>query len=156
MFLSMWQDILQTYYVCVFQYQMMKHTCTQTQNIEFTWYGLVKYQRQNTINLTGCFQSRHYHWFLQIHHVRPLWTAVKLAAISQQLKPQSHRIDDSLIARLVAIWSATTDRQCLLRSPFTVASCGLLFTIGFRSYANLHDNLCTFTFCPEVGRFNVN
>ena len=63
---------------------------------------------------------------------------------------------DSLIARVVAIWLVTTDRQCLLRSPFTIARRGLFFTIGCRSYVNLHDNLCTHTFWSAVGRFIVN
>ena len=49
-----------------------------------------------------------------------------------------------------------TDRQCLLRFHFTIARRGLFFTIGYRSYANLHDNLCTHTFWAEVGRFIVN
>ena len=60
------------------------------------------------------------------------------------------------IVRLVAIWSATTDRQCLLRSPFTIAASGVFFAIGCRSYVNLHDNVCIYTFWPAVGRFIVN
>ena len=73
------------------------------------------------------------------------------------VKPQSQRIVRFfLIIRLVAIWSTTTDRQCLLRSPFTIARSGVLFTIGCRSYVNLHDNLCIHSFWPDVGRFIVN
>ena len=52
-----------------------------------------------------------------------------------------------------------TYRQCFLRSHFTIARRGLFFTIiGYRSYVNLHDNLCihTHTFWPVVGRFIVN
>ena len=56
------------------------------------------------------------------------------------LSPSHTRSYDSLIVRLVAIWSATTDRQCLLRSPYTIARCGLFFTIGCRSHVNLHDH----------------
>ena len=72
------------------------------------------------------------------------------------LKPQSHRIVRFLIVRLATIWSATIDRQCLLRSHFTIARSGVFFTIGCRSYVNLHDNLCIYTFWPAVGRFLVN
>ena len=65
-----------------------------------------------------------------------------------RVSPSHTRSYDSLIVRLVAIWSATctTDRQCLLRSPFTIARCGLFFTIGCRSYVNLHDN---YVFLPS-------
>ena len=61
---------------------------------------------------------------------------------------------DSLIARLVAFWPVTTDRQCLLRSPFT--HCDLFCMIVWRSCVNLHDNLYTHTFWPTVGRFIKN
>ena len=56
-----------------------------------------------------------------------------------------------LIVRLGA-----TDRQCLLRSPFTIARSGVFVAVGCRSYINLHDNLCIYTFWPAVGRFIVN
>ena len=72
------------------------------------------------------------------------------------LSPSHTGSYDFLIVRLVAIWSATTDRQCLLRSPFTIARTGVFFTIGCRSYVNLHDNLCIYTFWPAVGMFIVN
>ena len=57
------------------------------------------------------------------------------------LSPSHTGSYDFVIVRLVAIWSATTDRQCLLRSPFTIARSGVFFTIGCRSYVTLHDNL---------------
>ena len=77
--------------------------------------------------------------------------------ISAQLSPSHTGSYDFLIVRLVAIWSATTDRQCLLRSPFfTIVRSGVFFTICCRSYVNLHDNLCIYTFWPAVGRFIVN
>ena len=40
MFLSMGKNILRIYFVCVFQFEMMKPTRTRTQNIELTLYGL--------------------------------------------------------------------------------------------------------------------
>ena len=80
----------------------------------------------------------------------------KLKNITFILSPNHTGSYDFLIVRLVAIWSATTDRQCLLRSPFTIARSGVFFTIGCRSYANLHDYLCIYTFWPAVGRFIVN
>ena len=57
------------------------------------------------------------------------------------LSPSHTGSYDFVIVRLVAIWSATTDRQCLLRFPFTIARSGVFFTIGCRSYITLHDNL---------------
>ena len=62
-------------------------------------------------------------------------------AVRTQLSPSHTGSYDFVIVRLVAIWSATTDRQCLLRSPFTIARSGVFFTIGCRSYVTLHDNL---------------
>ena len=59
----------------------------------------------------------------------------------QPLSPIHTGSYDFVIVRLVAIWSATTDRQCLLRSPFTIARSGVFFTIGCRSYVTSHDNL---------------
>ena len=41
MFLSMGKNILRIYFVCVFQFEMMKPTRTRTQNIELTLYGLI-------------------------------------------------------------------------------------------------------------------
>ena len=72
------------------------------------------------------------------------------------LSPSHSGWYDSLIARLVAIWSATTNRQCFMRSPFILARRGLFVAIGCRSYVNLHGNLCTHTFWPAVARFIVN
>ena len=43
MFLSMGKNILRIYFVCVFQFEMMKPTRTRTQNIELTLYGLMMY-----------------------------------------------------------------------------------------------------------------
>ena len=57
------------------------------------------------------------------------------------LSPSHTGSYDFVIVRLVAMGSATTDRQCLLRSPFTNARSGVFFTIGCRSYVTLHDNL---------------
>ena len=61
-----------------------------------------------------------------------------VSLLDGSLKPQSHRI-----VRFCdrTIGSATTDRQCLLRSPFTIARSGVFFTIGCRSYVTLHDNI---------------
>ena len=42
MFLSMGKNILRIYFVCVFQFEMMKPTRTRTQNIELTLYGLIQ------------------------------------------------------------------------------------------------------------------
>ena len=36
----MGKNILRIYFVCVFQFEMMKPTRTRTQNIELTLYGL--------------------------------------------------------------------------------------------------------------------
>ena len=72
------------------------------------------------------------------------------------LSPSHTGSYDSLIVRLVVIWPVATDRQCLLRSSFTIARLGLFFTIGWRSYVNLHDNLCAHTFWLVVGMFIVN
>ena len=65
---------------------------------------------------------------------------------SSTLSPSHTGSYDFLIVRLVAIWSAMTDRQCLPRSPFTIARSGVFCTIGCRACANLHDNLCIYTF----------
>ena len=45
------------------------------------------------------------------------------------LSPNHTGSYDSLIARLVAIWPVTTDRKCLLRSPFTIARRGLFLYV---------------------------
>ena len=42
MFLRMGKNFLRIYFVCVFQFEMMKPTRTRTQNIELTLYGLIK------------------------------------------------------------------------------------------------------------------
>ena len=41
MFLRMGKNFLRIYFVCVFQFEMMKPTHTRTQNIELTLYGLI-------------------------------------------------------------------------------------------------------------------
>ena len=41
MFLRMGKNFLRIYFVCVFQFEMMKPTRTRTQNIELTLYGLM-------------------------------------------------------------------------------------------------------------------
>ena len=65
---------------------------------------------------------------------------IAIMTSSALIKPQSHQIV-RFVDRTIGCDLVSYDRSAMFAAiSFTIACCGLFFTIGCRSYVNLHDN----------------